>query len=101
MSLYPNRVACWRGSMSGVAPFSPHPPLTAGRRSPLPRGRPFVLDGLLPSGVTTLEGQVRRVYVQYLEQANPLRKWVYLANLRDRNEVLSPRGGTSRRGCWH
>ena len=46
------------------------------------------LDGLLPSGVTTLEGQVRRVYVQYLEQANPLRKWVYLANLRDRNEVL-------------
>ena len=46
------------------------------------------LDGLLPSGVTTLEEQVRRVYAQYLEQANPLRKWVYLANLRDRNEVL-------------
>ena len=31
---------------------------------------------------------MRRVYAQYLEQANPLRKWVYLANLRDRNEVL-------------
>ena len=46
------------------------------------------LDGLLPSGVTTLEVQSRRVYAQYLEQANPLRKWVYLANLRDRNEVL-------------
>jgi malate dehydrogenase (oxaloacetate-decarboxylating) len=46
------------------------------------------LDGLLPSGVTTLEVQSRRVYAQYLEQADPLRKWVYLANLRDRNEVL-------------
>src|SRR6476660_8401435 len=46
------------------------------------------LDGLLPSGVTTLEVQSRRVYAQYLEQANPLRKWVYRANLRDRNEVL-------------
>ncbi len=46
------------------------------------------LTGLLPTGVTTLEGQLRRVYEQYLEQANDLRKWVYLANLRDRNEVL-------------
>jgi malate dehydrogenase (oxaloacetate-decarboxylating) len=46
------------------------------------------LDGLLPTGVTTLELQTRRVYAQYLEQANDLRKWVYLANLRDRNDVL-------------
>ena len=46
------------------------------------------LKGLLPTGVSTLEGQLRRVYAQYLEQANDLRKWVYLANLRDRNEVL-------------
>ena len=46
------------------------------------------LTGLLPTGVSTLEGQLRRVYSQYLEQANDLRKWVYLANLRDRNEVL-------------
>jgi len=38
--------------------------------------------------VPTLEGQLRRVYAQHLEQANDLRKWVYLANLRDRNEVL-------------
>ncbi len=46
------------------------------------------LKGLLPTGVTTLEGQLRRVYAQYREQSNDLRKWVYLANLRDRNEVL-------------
>jgi malate dehydrogenase (oxaloacetate-decarboxylating) len=46
------------------------------------------LTGLLPTGVSTLEGQLRRVYAQYIEQSNDLRKWVYLANLRDRNEVL-------------
>ena len=46
------------------------------------------LTGLLPTGVSTLESQLHRVYAQYLEQANDLRKWVYLANLRDRNEVL-------------
>jgi malate dehydrogenase (oxaloacetate-decarboxylating) len=46
------------------------------------------LTGLLPTGVSTLESQLRRVYAQYREQANDLRKWVYLANLRDRNEVL-------------
>ena len=46
------------------------------------------LTGLLPTGVVTLEGQLRRVYAQYCEQTTDLRKWVYLANLRDRNEVL-------------
>jgi malic enzyme len=46
------------------------------------------LTGLLPTGESTLEGQLRRVYAQYLEQANDVRKWVDLANLRDRNVVL-------------
>lgn len=46
------------------------------------------LVGLLPEGVTTLDGQLRRTYEQYCAQASDLRKWVYLANLRDRNEVL-------------
>ena len=50
--------------------------------------RQLGLTGLLPTGVTTLDGQLRRTYAQYLAQANDLRKWVYLANLRDRNEVL-------------
>ncbi|HEY5116794.1 MAG TPA: NAD-dependent malic enzyme [Nakamurella sp.] len=60
------------------------------------RGTAFTLDerealglsGLLPTGVSTLEGQLRRVYAQYQQQTSDLRKWVYLANLRDRNEVL-------------
>jgi malate dehydrogenase (oxaloacetate-decarboxylating) len=50
--------------------------------------RQLGLIGLLPTGVTTLDGQVRRVYGQYREQANDLRRWVYLSTLRDRNEVL-------------
>ena len=54
----------------------------------LPERDALGLTGLLPTGVTTLEVQLKRVYAQYLEQANDLRKWVYLANLRDRNQVL-------------
>ena len=46
------------------------------------------LTGLLPSGVSTLDGQLRRTYAQYSRQADALAKWVYLANLRSRNEVL-------------
>ncbi|HVH23638.1 MAG TPA: NAD-dependent malic enzyme, partial [Pseudonocardia sp.] len=39
-------------------------------------------------GVSTIDGQLRRTYQQYSAQTSDLRKWVYLANLRDRNEVL-------------
>ena len=46
------------------------------------------LTGLLPFGVSTIESQIRRVYAQYTGQPNDLAKNVYLANLRDRNEIL-------------
>jgi malate dehydrogenase (oxaloacetate-decarboxylating) len=46
------------------------------------------LTGLLPGGVSTIDSQLRRVYAQYLRQPDDLAKNVYLANLRDRNEVL-------------
>ena len=46
------------------------------------------LTGLLPSGVSTMEGQLRRTYAQYSRQPDDLNKNVYLANLRDRNEIL-------------
>lgn len=60
------------------------------------RGTAFTLEerqslglvGLLPTGVTTLDSQLRRVYGQYRDQRSDLQRWVYLANLRDRNEVL-------------
>jgi malate dehydrogenase (oxaloacetate-decarboxylating) len=35
-----------------------------------------------------LEGQLRRVYAQYRRQPDDLAKNVFLANMRDRNEVL-------------
>ena len=50
--------------------------------------RELGLTGLLPTGVTTLEMQARRTYAQFSAQSRDLAKWVYLANLRDRNEVL-------------
>src|SRR5829696_8792285 len=46
------------------------------------------LQGLLPSGVSTLEGQLRRVYAQYRRQPDDLAKNVMLGNMRDRNEAL-------------
>jgi malate dehydrogenase (oxaloacetate-decarboxylating) len=50
--------------------------------------RELGLEGLLPSGVSTLDGQLRRVYAQYQRQSDNLAKNVFLANMRDRNEVL-------------
>ena len=50
--------------------------------------RELGLTGLLPSGVSTLDGQLRRTYAQFCRQGNDLAKWVYLTNLRSRNEVL-------------
>jgi malate dehydrogenase (oxaloacetate-decarboxylating) len=46
------------------------------------------LTGLLPSAVSTMEAQLRRVYGQYQRQPDDLAKNGYLAALRDRNEVL-------------
>ena len=46
------------------------------------------LSGLLPSRVITIEEQLRRTYAQYSRSPSPLAKFIYLAQLRDRNEVL-------------
>ena len=46
------------------------------------------LTGLLPDGVSTIEGQLKRVYAQYRRQPDDLAKNLYLGQLRDRNEVL-------------
>jgi malate dehydrogenase (oxaloacetate-decarboxylating) len=46
------------------------------------------LTGLLPSVVSTMEAQLRRVYGQYRRAPDDLAKNLYLAALRDRNEVL-------------
>jgi malate dehydrogenase (oxaloacetate-decarboxylating) len=46
------------------------------------------LTGLLPDAVSTIEGQLERVYAQYLRQPDDLAKNIFLGNVRDRNEVL-------------
>ena len=46
------------------------------------------LEGLLPSHVSTMEDQRRRVYANILRKEDPLEKYIGLAALQDRNEHL-------------
>jgi malate dehydrogenase (oxaloacetate-decarboxylating) len=46
------------------------------------------IDGLIPTGFTTLENQNRRVYEQFRNTGTMLGKFLTLNALRDRNEVL-------------
>ncbi|WP_116111774.1 NAD-dependent malic enzyme [Austwickia chelonae] len=48
----------------------------------------LAISGLLPTGVTSMSNQARRVYEQYKSAKTPFAKSNYLANLRDRNEIL-------------
>jgi malate dehydrogenase (oxaloacetate-decarboxylating) len=64
------------------------PILNRGTAFTLAERRALGLVGLLPEGVSSIDGQVRRVYGQFQRQSDDLAKNVYLANLRDRNEVL-------------
>ncbi len=50
--------------------------------------RTFGLEGLLPSGVNTLEQQARRVYENLARKTDPLERYIGLASLEDRNEHL-------------
>jgi malate dehydrogenase (oxaloacetate-decarboxylating) len=46
------------------------------------------IDGLMPTGFTTLENQTRRMYEQFRSNKSMLGKFLTLNALRDRNEVL-------------
>ncbi|HEY6548094.1 MAG TPA: NAD-dependent malic enzyme, partial [Vicinamibacteria bacterium] len=48
----------------------------------------FGLDGLLPDAVSTLEQQARRAYGNIVRKADPLERFIGLAALQDRNEIL-------------
>ena len=64
------------------------PMLNRGTAFTLAEREALGLTGLLPEGVSTIEGQLRRVYAQYLRQPDDLAKNLHLASTRDRNEVL-------------
>src|SRR5260370_21784675 len=70
------------------SPVLTSPMLNRGTAFTLAEREALGLTGLLPDGVSTIEGQLRRVYAQYLRQPDDLAKNLYLGNLRDRNEVL-------------
>lgn len=46
------------------------------------------LHGLLPYHVSTIEEQIKRRYVNFLEKTTPLAKFKFLSALQDRNETL-------------
>ena len=50
--------------------------------------RVFALQGLLPPGVSTIEQQSRRVYENISRKNDPIEKYIGLAALHDRNEIL-------------
>ena len=44
--------------------------------------------GLLPPAIFTIEQQLKRTYESFSAKQTPLEKYIYLASLHDRNEVL-------------
>ena len=64
------------------------PMLNRGTAFTLAEREALGLTGLLPDGVSTIEGQLRRVYAQYQRQPDNLAKNLFLGHVRDRNEVL-------------
>jgi malate dehydrogenase (oxaloacetate-decarboxylating) len=66
----------------------PSPVLNRGTAFTLAERQALGLTGLLPDAVSTIEGQLVRVSAQYRRQPDVLAKNLYLASLRDRNEVL-------------
>ena len=48
----------------------------------------FGLDGLLPSAVSTMEQQAARAYGNLARKTDPLERFIGLAALQDRNEIL-------------
>src|SRR4051812_10407559 len=79
----------WVARISGRgAAVLASPPINRGTAFTTDERRELGLTGLLPSGVSTLDGQLRRTYAQYSRQGDDLAKWVYLTNLHNRNEVL-------------
>lgn len=48
----------------------------------------FVLTGLLPPHISSMEEQLKRRYENFLKKETPLAKYEFLVNLQNRNEVL-------------
>src|SRR5579875_2297289 len=74
-------------SLTGQALLE-NPLLNKGSVFPEDERREFHLLGLLPPHVAELEVQEQRTYENYLRKDNDLERYIFLASLQDRNEVL-------------
>jgi malate dehydrogenase (oxaloacetate-decarboxylating) len=73
--------------LTGVALLS-NPRLNKGSAFSDDERTAFHLHGLLPPGVMTIEHQLDRTYHSYRAKTTDLERYIYLASLQDRNEVL-------------
>jgi malate dehydrogenase (oxaloacetate-decarboxylating) len=64
------------------------PALNKGVAFPVEERAALGLTGLLPAGVLTLDDQADRAYGQYLAEQGEMAKYLYLAALHSRNQVL-------------
>jgi len=65
-----------------------HPLLNKGTSFPEDERREFNLLGLLPQHVAPLEVQLARTYENYCLKDDDLERYIFLASLQDRNEIL-------------
>jgi malate dehydrogenase (oxaloacetate-decarboxylating) len=65
-----------------------HPLLNKGSIFPEDERRELRLLGLLPPHVAPLDVQLQRTYENYLRKDDDLERYIFLASLQDRNEVL-------------
>ena len=65
-----------------------NPLLNKGSAFPEDERREFHLLGLLPPHVTPLEVQLARTYENYRRKDDDLERYIFLASLQDRNEIL-------------
>jgi len=82
-----NENSCHQTKARGLAVLN-SPLLNKGTAFTVDERKVLGLTGLLPPDVSTLEGQVKRAYIQYERLPDALSKNIYLTALHDRNEVL-------------
>ena len=73
--------------LSGAALLN-HARLNKGSAFSEEERRIFHLHGLLPPGIMTIEQQLIRTYESFRAKTTDLERYIYLASLQDRNEVL-------------
>lgn len=74
-------------TLSGAALLGT-PRLNKGSAFPEDERAMFHLHGLLPPAIMTIEQQLARTYDSFHAKATDLERYIYLASLQDRNEVL-------------